>query len=76
MNRIAVPLNEARRRWIYGIALAAAPLLVAANLLTGEQVELWLNLLNAVLLLGASGLAVANVGVEPEYHGKHRLKEG
>lgn len=69
-------ITEAQRRYAYGIAIAAAPILVGANLLTGDQADLWLNLVAAVLLLGSSTLAVANVGKEPEkYTGRHRLED-
>ena len=70
-------LTEARRRWLYGIALAAAPLLVAAGALTGPEADMWVNLIAATLLIGSSGLASINVGAEPEhgYQGKHRLED-
>ena len=66
-------LNETQRRYVYGIAIAAAPLLVAANILTTEAAALWLTPIAATLLLGSSVLAASNVGAEPEaYVGKRR----
>lgn len=50
------PILTARvRRWLYGIAAAAAPLVTVYGLLTDEQAVLWLNLLGAVLFTVAVG---------------------
>lgn len=50
------PLVPARvRRWLYGIAAAAAPLVTLYGLVTDEQAVLWLNLAGAVLFTMAVG---------------------
>ena len=51
--------DPAVRRWIYGIALAVGPILVAYGLLDEQSWPLWVALVGAVLV---PGLAVANTG--------------
>lgn len=53
------------RRWLYGV-FAAALVVVAAYLgLTAEQSENWLNLIGALLNIGAAGaLSYANRKVD------------
>ena len=43
------------RRWLYGIAAAAAPLVTVYGLVTEQQAVLWLNLAGAVLFTMAVG---------------------
>ena len=43
------------RRWLYGIAAAAAPLATVYGLVTDQQAVLWLNLAGAVLFTMAVG---------------------
>ena len=43
------------RRWLYGIAAAAAPLATIYGLVTDQQAVLWLNLVGAVLFTVAVG---------------------
>lgn len=43
------------RRWLYGIAAAAAPLATVYGLVTDEQSVLWLNLVGALLFTVAVG---------------------
>ena len=43
------------RRWLYGIAAAAAPLATVYGLVTEQQAVLWLNLAGAVLFTMAVG---------------------
>lgn len=43
------------RRWLYGIAAAAAPLVTIYGLVTDEQAVLWLNLVGALLFTVAVG---------------------
>lgn len=43
------------RRWLYGIAAAAAPLATVYGLVTEQQAVLWLNLAGAVLFIMAVG---------------------
>lgn len=45
------------RRYLYGVAIAAGPLLIGYGLMTAEQWPLWAALLTAV---AGPGLAIAN----------------
>lgn len=49
------------RRWLYGIAAAAAPLVTVYGLVTDQQAVLWLNLAGAVLFT----MAVGNTPARP-----------
>jgi hypothetical protein len=49
------------RKWIYGIIAAAVPLLVSLGSLTDEVGAQLLNISAAVLAIGGSALAIANV---------------
>ena len=51
-------LNAQTRRWIYGIAVVAIPLLVTYGALDENVAPLWLAVIGAVLV---PGLALANV---------------
>lgn len=51
--------SPAARRYIYRLALALAPALVAHGVLTGTELTLWLGVLEAALSLPV-GLALAN----------------
>jgi hypothetical protein len=46
------------RKWVYGVALAAIPLLVAFGIIEESQAPLWIALVGAVV---APGLALANL---------------
>lgn len=48
-------LTPARRRWVYRVALAAVPLLVAYGILSARDAALWVALVGAVV---APGLAL------------------
>lgn len=50
-----------RRAWIYKVAVSAVPLLIAIGIVTGEMAQLILNVIAAVLGVGAGGMALANV---------------
>lgn len=50
-----------RRAWLYKVAVAAVPLLVAVGLVTNEMAALILNVLAAVLGVAAGGMALTNV---------------
>ena len=50
-------LTPAVRKWIYGIALAVLPLLIAYGVLSAEQAPLWIALVGAILV---PGLAVTH----------------
>ena len=51
-------LTPAVRRWVYGIAIAVLPLLIAYGVLDDQSAPLWAALVGAVLV---PSLAVANV---------------
>jgi hypothetical protein len=53
------------RRWIYGVCLAAVPLLVALGILENEIAPLVIALVGAVI---APGLALANITPGDEAH--------
>lgn len=55
MNRYLTPKVRA---WIYGIAIAVIPLLVAGGILSEEDAPLWVALVGAVLV---PGMALAHV---------------
>jgi len=50
-----------RRAWVYKVAVAAVPLCVSIGIVTGDVAQLVLNVLAAVLGVGAGGMALANV---------------
>ena len=52
--------TPAVRKWIYGIAAAAIPVLVLFGVVAAEDTQVWLNFAAAVLGLGAAGLALPN----------------
>lgn len=49
------------RRWIYGIIAAVVPLLITLGSLSDEVGAALLNVFAAVLAVGGSALAIANV---------------
>ena len=50
-----------RRAWLYKVAVAAVPLLIAVGVVTGEMAQLILNVLAAVLGVSATGMALSRV---------------
>ena len=50
-----------RRQWLYKVAVAAVPLMIAVGVVSGEMAQLILNVLAAVLGVSASGMALANL---------------
>lgn len=54
-DRTGPLVSAAARRWLYGIAAAAAPIATAYGLVTDEQSVLWLNLAGAALFIMAVG---------------------
>lgn len=50
-----------RRQWLYKVAMAAVPLMIAVGVVSGEMAQLILNVLAAVLGVSASGMALANL---------------
>ena len=59
-------LSAPVRRWLYGIAAAAAPLCTIYGLVTEQQAVLWLNLVGAVLFT----MAVGNTPTRPDEVGQ------
>lgn len=60
-NFLAGWWTAARRQWLYKVAVAAVPLMIAVGVVTGEMAQLILNVLAAVLGVSASGMALANL---------------
>lgn len=60
-TRIGPIAPPAVRRWLYGIAAAAAPIATAYGLVTDQQAVLWLNLFGAALFI----MAVGNTPTRP-----------
>lgn len=52
------------RKWVYSIIAATVPLLVTLGSLTDEVAQQILNIFAAVLAIGGSTLAIANVHSE------------
>lgn len=63
MDEFEVPKwwTAERRQWLYQVAVAAVPLLIAIGLVTGDIAALILNVLAAVLGVSATGMALTNV---------------
>ena len=61
-------LTPAVRRWVYGIAIAALPLLIAYGILDEQTAPLWAAAIGAILV---PTLAVTHVDAEP---GRHRAE--
>jgi len=53
--------TEARRAWLYKVAVALVPLLVAVGTVTQETAQLILNVIAAMLAVGAGGMALSNM---------------
>lgn len=51
-------LTPSVRRWLYGVALAVVPILVAYGIVDGDRAPLWVALVSAVIV---PGVALANV---------------
>lgn len=65
-NPARVIAQPRTRRWIYGIAVAAVPLLVAYGVIAESDAALWIGLAGAVLGTGVPALAAANTDVPAE----------
>jgi len=50
-----------RRRWLYQVAVAAVPLMIALGFLTDDIAQLVLNALAAILGVGAGSMALTNL---------------
>lgn len=57
--------SPAVRAWLYGIVVAAGAVAVLYGIVTQEQVSVWLHLIEAALLIGTGGLALANTPKAP-----------
>lgn len=57
-------MNEKTRAWIYRIAIAAVPLLVAYGLIQDSDAAMWLGVIGAVLGTGTNVLAAANTSTK------------
>lgn len=57
--------SPAARRWLYGVLIAAVPLLVAYGVLEESAAPLWIAAAGAVV---GHGLAAANVPHDPGRH--------
>ena len=54
-------LSRQGRKWLYGVSMAAIPLLILAGKLTNEQAAAVLNFIAAVLGVGAPAMALKNL---------------
>jgi hypothetical protein len=61
-----VELTPEVRRWVYGIIAATVPLLVTLGTITGDVAQQLLNVAAAMLAIGGSALAIANVPAAPD----------
>jgi protein-S-isoprenylcysteine O-methyltransferase Ste14 len=70
MEQERIPMDEfeektwwtsARRAWLYKIVVALVPLLVAVGVVTQDIAGLILNVVAALLAVGAGGMALTNV---------------
>jgi len=50
-----------RRSYVYSVALALVPMLVAIGFLTGDIAQLVLNVIAAILAVGSGSMALANL---------------
>ena len=65
-NPARVIAQPKTRRWIYGIAIAAVPLLVAYGVIAESDAALWIGLAGAVLGTGVPALAAANTPTDEQ----------
>lgn len=63
-------LTPERRTWMYRVITALAPCLVALGVVAPPDVQVWLLLAAALLGVGGSGVAVANVSAGPRDRGR------
>jgi len=56
-----------RRAWLYKVAVAGVPLLVAIGVVTGDMAQLILSVIAAVLGVGAGGMALTNLTPDNVY---------
>ena len=75
-NPARVIAKPETRRWVYGIAVAAVPLLVAYGVIAESDAALWVGLAGAVLGTGVPALAAANTDVPAERDPNLRAGDG
>lgn len=61
MTRLAAVFTPAVRRWLYGVGVAAVPLLVVYGVVNVEQGAAWVAFLGALVGMPLLGMAAANV---------------
>lgn len=59
--------TAARRRQVYQVAVAAVPLLIAIGFLTPDLAQMVLNIVAAILGVGAGTMALTNVTPDNVY---------
>lgn len=57
------------RRWIYGVATAGLPLLIAYGVVAEAQAPLWASLISAVLVPGLAWVNTPGPGAGPDGDG-------
>lgn len=67
MDEFARFWTAERRAWLYKVAVAGVPLLVAIGVVTGDMAQLILNVIAAVLGVGAGGMALTNLTPDNVY---------
>lgn len=54
-------LTPARRRWLYAVLVALAPVLVIRGLVSRDEADLWLTVAEAALVVGGGLVAISHV---------------
>ncbi len=68
--------SAARRGWLYKVAVSAVPLLIAIGIVTDDIAQLVLNVLAAVLGVGAGGMALTNLTPDNVFKIAVEVEEG
>lgn len=64
-NPARIIAHPKTRRWLYGVAVAAVPILTVYGILAESDAALWIGLAGAVLGTGVPALAAANTDTKP-----------
>lgn len=56
------------RKWLYAVALAVLAILTAYDIIADEMAPLWINLIGAILGIGAAGMALNNLPPKEDPH--------
>lgn len=75
MDEFARFWTAERRAWLYKVAVAAVPLFVAIGTVTDDLAQLILNVLAALLGVGAGGMALTNLTPDNVYKIAVELEE-